>query len=84
MVVGRWGRSNRAGRRCIRSHVARLPEEPMLVERAREAGPETSIAGNRAIVDALGQRDPGRAEAAMRQHLDDVAGLIADSEARDP
>ncbi len=46
-------------------------------------GTERSIAGHRAIVEALVARDPPRAENAMRAHLDDVASLIALAEARD-
>jgi DNA-binding FadR family transcriptional regulator len=39
-------------------------------------GTEKSIAGHRAIVQALSDGDPARAEAAMREHLNDVRGLI--------
>lgn len=48
------------------------------------SGPETSIAGHHAIVDALRRPDPDLAEAAMRQHFHDVARLITESGARSP
>jgi GntR family transcriptional regulator, transcriptional repressor for pyruvate dehydrogenase complex len=47
-------------------------------------GVDISMAGHRAILAALVARDPGAAQAAMEQHLDDVAGLIAVTSSPEP
>lgn len=58
----------------LRSQIVRYQYRPILVP----GRPERSFAEHRAIVDAIAAGDPDAAEGAMRHHLANVAGTLAE------